>query len=358
MEEENIQKGEVVVGEKKVSPKKVKNPLKQFFLGLFGILIIAVLGVYMYTKGQIRELSSAPFVLQSAASLHIPIAKVDGVAIKYTDFMKDYQSLLTFYSAQPEGFPVPSDKDIAEQVLSRLIINTKVNNLAKTYGVVIEQPDMDTAKAELLSQFPDETTAAAEIKKTFGWDIETFSQRVIRPIVLEQKVATAFSTDESVEEQYTAQQVKGRHILFLVEEGQEDATMKKATDVLNRIKDGEDFAELAKEFGSDGTAEVGGDLGWIDKGVTVPSFEEVLFSLQPGELYDTIAETEFGYHIVKADEVRTLNDFSLYFQTELSQANIKIYAELANPFEVATEKTEEMEEIEDAMENEEEVTEE
>ena len=333
MEEEN-NKGEVVVETRKGNPTRVKNPLKQFFLGLFGILIIAVLGVYVYTMGQIRELSSAPFVMQSAATLHIPIAKVDGTAIQYTDFMNDYQSLLTFYSGQPEGFPVPTDKDIAEQVLSRLIINTKITSLAKKYGVVIEQENIDIAKAELLSQFPDEATAAAEIQKTFGWNLETFTNRVIRPIVLEQKVATAFSTDESVDESYKAPQVKGRHILFLVQEGTEEVTMQKAQAVLDRIKNGEDFAELAKEFGADGTAEVGGDLGWIDKGVTVPAFEEVLFSLAPGELYESVARTEFGYHIIQADEVRTLNDFSQYFQSTLAEASISIYADLANPFAV------------------------
>ncbi|HYJ87850.1 MAG TPA: peptidylprolyl isomerase [Pyrinomonadaceae bacterium] len=79
----------------------------------------------------------------------------------------------------------------------------------------------------------------------------------------------------------------------------------KAEDVLKRVRAGEDFAKLAKEFSSDaGNKDKGGDLGWFGKGAMVPAFEEAAFKLKPGEISDLV-ETPFGLHIIKMDERKT-----------------------------------------------------
>jgi parvulin-like peptidyl-prolyl isomerase len=79
----------------------------------------------------------------------------------------------------------------------------------------------------------------------------------------------------------------------------------KAEEVLKRVRAGEDFAKLAKEFSSDaGNKDKGGDLGWFGKGAMVPAFEEAAFKLKPGEVSDLV-ETQFGLHIIKLDERKT-----------------------------------------------------
>ncbi len=78
---------------------------------------------------------------------------------------------------------------------------------------------------------------------------------------------------------------------------------EKAEEILRRIKEGEDFSELALEYSEDpGSKENAGDLGWFSKGMMVSEFEEVVFDLKENEISDEIVKTEFGYHIIKKTE--------------------------------------------------------
>jgi peptidyl-prolyl cis-trans isomerase D len=109
------------------------------------------------------------------------------------------------------------------------------------------------------------------------------------------------------------EEVKVRHILIKVPAGPDgktdpklDAAAKeKAEGLLKQIKGGADFAALAKANSDDpGSKEQGGELGMIQRGVTVPPFEKAAFSLQPGQISDLV-KTQFGYHILKVEEKQT-----------------------------------------------------
>ncbi|MGL4913423.1 MAG: peptidylprolyl isomerase [Romboutsia sp.] len=76
---------------------------------------------------------------------------------------------------------------------------------------------------------------------------------------------------------------------------------KKAEDILNRVKAGEDFTKLAKENSSCPSKQQGGDLGFFGKGEMVPEFETAAYELKKGEISD-IVETSFGYHIIKTTD--------------------------------------------------------
>ena len=84
---------------------------------------------------------------------------------------------------------------------------------------------------------------------------------------------------------------------------QQDKIRPQAGAVLERIRAGEDFAALAKEFSQDpGSAPQGGDLGFFGRGTMVTAFEEVAFGLKVGEVSDLV-QSKFGFHIIRVDEI-------------------------------------------------------
>lgn len=82
------------------------------------------------------------------------------------------------------------------------------------------------------------------------------------------------------------------------------AAKEKAQRILNDIRNGADFAAKAREFGQDGTAANGGDLGWVYTGQMVKPFEQAVFGATKPGLINRVIETEFGYHIVKVTHVK------------------------------------------------------
>ena len=81
---------------------------------------------------------------------------------------------------------------------------------------------------------------------------------------------------------------------------------KKAEDIIKRLKQGEKFEDLAKEFSQDpGSKDKGGELGFAKRGMMVPSYEKAIFEdLKVGEITQKPVKTQFGYHIIKKEEVR------------------------------------------------------
>ncbi len=100
--------------------------------------------------------------------------------------------------------------------------------------------------------------------------------------------------------------VKVRHILFSTMDKSEEETataLAKAEEVLEQLKSGSDFVELAAKYSEDpGNSQTGGDLGWVTRGMMDPAFEQASFDLPAGELSAAPVNSEFGYHLIRVDE--------------------------------------------------------
>ena len=114
--------------------------------------------------------------------------------------------------------------------------------------------------------------------------------------------------------QDTVSTARAKHILIKWTDTS-DAAKKEARDkaqkILQDIRGGADFGAKAREFGSDGTASRGGDLGWITTGQMVEPFEKAVFSATKPGLINRLVETEYGYHIVEITEAKTNTAYNI-----------------------------------------------
>src|SRR5215813_12554528 len=137
--------------------------------------------------------------------------------------------------------------------------------------------------------------------------------RLLASMYEEESLAKSVKASQAEIDEYMKahpeEQVHARHILISVksadaptEEGlDKTAARAKAEEVLKRVKAGENFEALAKEYSTDpGSKDNGGDLGWFGRGRMVPDFEKAAFALQPGQVSE-IVESPFGFHIIKVE---------------------------------------------------------
>jgi peptidyl-prolyl cis-trans isomerase C len=102
--------------------------------------------------------------------------------------------------------------------------------------------------------------------------------------------------DDAVKQMAGEQEVHARHILVDTEE--------EAKAIEAELKNGADFATLAKQKSKDPGAADGGDLGYFTKDQMVPEFSEAAFKLDKGQISDPV-HTQFGWHIIKVEDKRT-----------------------------------------------------
>ena len=106
-------------------------------------------------------------------------------------------------------------------------------------------------------------------------------------------------------ERQMIRQTRARHILIALDALTDDTEARRQLSVLReRIVNGQDFGELARVHSDDsGSASKGGELGWIDPGNTIPVFERMMDSLEPGAISEPF-ESQYGWHLVQVQERR------------------------------------------------------
>ncbi|MDO6387959.1 peptidylprolyl isomerase [Uliginosibacterium sp. 31-12] len=103
------------------------------------------------------------------------------------------------------------------------------------------------------------------------------------------------------------EQTHARHILIRTTDVVGEAqAIHRLEDLAERIRNGTDFAEMAKVHSSDLTSAKGGDLGWLNAGETVPEFDRAMNALKPGELSGVVA-SPFGWHLIQVLERRKMD---------------------------------------------------
>ncbi len=200
------------------------------------------------------------------------IAKVDGSTITEKNFRDEFSRLPEWAKGRFQS------KEGKKEFLNDLVKKELLYNKAKDMGL-----QKDKELEEKIEEF----------KKM--WLITTLLKKEVeeKAKITDEKELKEFY-DKNPQEFMGGAEIKSSHILV--------ATEAEAKDIHEKIKKGEDFAKLAKKVSKDqGSANRGGDLGFFKRGMMVPEFEQVAFSLKPGEVSSPV-KSRFGFHIIKVTD--------------------------------------------------------
>lgn len=213
---------------------------------------------------------------------------------------------------QQELYEAMKDR-IGEDVLRELVYE-KV--LGDKYEVTDEevQERVDELKQQLGPQFEMAIMQS-------GFKDEEQLKQMLRISMLQEKAAMEDIevTEEEIEEYYEQQKAEIRASHILVEDEE------TAKEVKQKLDEGADFAELAKEYSTDSTAQNGGDLDWFGAGKMLPEFEEAAYSLDINEISEPV-ESMYGFHIIKVTdkkEKEPLEDIRAEIEDELILSKVQ-----------------------------------
>ncbi|MFC1823230.1 peptidylprolyl isomerase [Thermodesulfobacteriota bacterium] len=266
-------------------------------------------------------LVSAYLVLISAAvqagNPSTKVAVVNGVVISQDDFTRE----LTRAKQQLARMRrTPDDRqmvELKEKVLESLVSRELLYQESQKRGIKVGKASVDQQINTMKKRFPDEEAYRKTLRRMELSDSDLKNQ-IGKGLAIQQLIEKQFADRTSIPKAevkafYDAnpnsfrqpEQVRASHILIRVDPQADKSKKSKARQEMSKISDriraGEDFAALAKEFSQDSSSSKGGDLGSFRRGQMVKPFEDAAFSLKPGEV-SQVVETRFGFHIIKVTE--------------------------------------------------------
>ena len=294
-------------------------------------LLVLVAGTVGCAKDETTELdaptdagesllaAAAPAVALAPEDIPEIAGRLNGKEIS-RDELVDYATGLRQRLSQNGADPGVASAEFYRSALDQMMNGELLYAEAVAKGLEAPAADIDAQLAGMKARFPS-PEAFNEALTAQGLTEEEAAQEIRRGLSVQRLIDSDIAAqvelapdadrnyyDANLDQMQEPEQVRASHILVLAEEqaAAEDraAAREKAESILQRARDGEDFAALARENSEDpGSAQRGGDISWISPGQTVPPFEAALFALQPGEMSDVV-ETRFGYHIIRSEERR------------------------------------------------------
>ena len=160
-----------------------------------------------------------------------------------------------------------------------------------------------------------ETLELEDLRAYFEEQKENYrtpEQRKVKYVIFSVQLDEVELTEEQIQIRMASiserQEVRASHILLTLPSS--DAR-QRGEELLDQLRAGADFGELATEHSEDpATAVNGGDVGFFSRGAMVPEFENAAFSLEPGEISDLVV-TNYGIHIIKVTEVHEVDSRAL-----------------------------------------------
>ncbi|MHB1225477.1 MAG: peptidylprolyl isomerase [Gemmatimonadaceae bacterium] len=280
--------------------------------------------------------AAAPAAPPPAAIDTIPIDRIVAVVGEHPILLSDVLTEIAFR----RGSGMPAPKDSAEAAaLTRRIIDEMVDvellvTEAKRLNVEVTDAEVktlvDQRVADIRKQFKTEAELREALRSSGQGTLESWrkeltdqarkrqlQEKLLQTLKQEEKLPPVPVSEKDIEEAFRAMEgerpkrpatVAFRQIIISPRPtpAARAAARLRIDSLRVEIESGADFEQVAKRASMDGSAQLGGDLGWIRRGKTVPAFEQWLFgpyALRPGRL-SPVVETPFGFHLIRVDRVQ------------------------------------------------------
>lgn len=306
---------------------------RSMFAGAALTVVPAFVQAQTATPASAAPPAAAPTKAEQDTVRGLPI---DGIAAVVGDQVILVSEVMTAVNqARASGAKVESAADLAKlesEILERLIDAELLVQKAKEEKVEIQDGDITSAvddqEKNIRKRFKSDAEFRAALKEAGMGTIEEWrkltgdqirrdkmQQQVMQKLQRDGKVTSVNVSEDEIAEAFPIftqrvgpkeARVGLRQIVVATKPSEEAKKRARAkidsiwADLQTRP---EDFELLAKKHSMDGTAELGGDLGWNRRGRMVPEFDRMMFSLNPG-VVSPVVETAFGYHIIRVDRVQ------------------------------------------------------
>lgn len=217
----------------------------------------------------------------------------------------------------------PKNEALQKQILNQLVEEKLLYAQAELDSVTVKDEQVTEVLENQINYFIQQYGSKEKLEQIYGMPVEKIKRTMrddtrkslMAQSVQQKKFGELQVSRKEVEEFYDSFKdslgiVPDKYTLAHIFQNPKtgEQIKKKAKDfaqsLLDTLKKGADFAELAKKFSGDqGSASQGGDLGFVKRGVLVPEFEAAAYSLSQNQI-SGIVETQFGYHIIQLLERR------------------------------------------------------
>jgi peptidyl-prolyl cis-trans isomerase SurA len=275
------------------------------------ILIIELLSIYIF---------SIPSGCQEI---------IDGIVAIVGDeiiLRSELQQTAQGYALQAGLDPITQAKEfekLQKEILANMINEKVLLAKAKEDTIIVEDQQVEIELDSKIKYFIEQLGSKEKVEAYFGIPVNKIKKNyrdevrkslIVQKVQSQKRMGMQISRNQ-IERFYNTMKdslpkkpsmVKLRHILVEIRAGSKSksVTMERILAIQSRLANGEDFKELASLYSEDpGTAEKGGELGFVERGTFFKSFEEAAFKLEPGEISD-IVETKVGLHLIQMIEKR------------------------------------------------------
>lgn len=270
-----------------------------------------------------KWLATSIMAVAIPSALALDIKPIDNIVAVVNDdvITKQELDLVTnqMRSQLPKGKSVNA-ADLEQQALAQLIRKDLLVQAAKRANIRLSNADVNeaieqfaaqrhmTAK-ELIQRIAKEGISENQLRRTMTENLlaqkieqsEVMGKSQVSDAEIDDAIARAQQEGRPLPPPITAYSYHVQHILL---KNDNDITRKLIEQIAQQARSGASFEQLARQYSQDGSAQNGGDLGWIIDGETVPPFEAAVKSLQPGQISMPV-RTQFGWHVIRLIDVRS-----------------------------------------------------